>query len=264
MSVQQSQNIETINFHGDVLVATRKDEKIMVGVKSVCDNVGLSSSRQLKKLKEAKWATVVIMSSVDSLGDMREISMVDHESIPYWLATVRPNKVSPEVATKLETYQLEVKKVLANHFLAKPTTKDVDLYDPNDRDSVILYNMLRQRQETLELQKAQEAQWQEIKRTEMVALEATSVATEAARTATAIHEQINNRTGYFTVAGYARNKHWSLDLRPAATLGAKMSAFSRKNGHDMHPVDDPRFGTVNSYCPEVLNAFHDQIKEASA
>jgi hypothetical protein len=30
--------------------------------------------RQLKKLKEAKWATVVIMTSVDSLGDMREIS----------------------------------------------------------------------------------------------------------------------------------------------------------------------------------------------
>jgi hypothetical protein len=257
MEPAQPRNIEQVTFYGDQLTAVKTDDRIMVSVKQVCEAIGIDPSSQVRKLKDAKWVRYSLITIPDSRGRLQEMAMVDHESIPYWMASISARKVGPEYVTKLELYQLEAKKVLADHFLkAKPAT-EVLPYDPNDSMQVLLYSMFRQRQEQQALQKVQEQHAREINETRMVAL-------EAVETVNAIHEQINNRTGYFTVAGYATNQRWSLALKPAATLGARMSAYSRHNGYEVYPVDDPRFGRVNSYCPEVLKAFHEEIMKASS
>jgi hypothetical protein len=58
------------------------------------------------------------MAPID--GRVREIAVILHKYIPFWLATISPEQVRPEVRPKLVRYQTELVDVLAQIYL-RPT-----------------------------------------------------------------------------------------------------------------------------------------------
>ena len=68
--------------------------------------------------------------------------------------------------------------------------------------------------------------------------------------------------GWYTIAGYASKIGMSLDIRTAGTLGMKATRLSREWRKKIQKTPDPRFGTVNVYCPEVLEKVFEEMEDA--
>ncbi|MCA9627949.1 MAG: hypothetical protein KC766_09790 [Myxococcales bacterium] len=59
-----------------------------------CENLGISYSTQLQKLKRASWPTVFMMNTVGSDGKVREMACLNLEAIPMWLTKINPKKIT--------------------------------------------------------------------------------------------------------------------------------------------------------------------------
>lgn len=108
-----------VPFHGDTLEAVQDERGVWASLRRMCEALGLDFSRQLQKLKAKPWATVGFMSTVAADGKGRDVSCLHLDSVPMWLATIEPSRVKPEVRPKLELYQKEAARVLAEHFVAR-------------------------------------------------------------------------------------------------------------------------------------------------
>ncbi len=63
---------------------------------------------------------------------------------------------------------------------------------------------------------------------------------------------------YYTIAGYASLRGLNVDINRANMLGRKASNVSRKYGYEIGKVQDPRFGTVNTYHVDILKSVFDR------
>lgn len=111
-------------FHGDDLQVIPEAGDAWVVVKRVCEALGVSDIRQWRKLKENPAATTAMMAVVAEDGRNREMFCISVRSLPLWLATIHPSKVSDATRAKLIAYQREAAEVLAEHFLGKRTHDD--------------------------------------------------------------------------------------------------------------------------------------------
>lgn len=136
-------------------------------------------------------------------------------------------------------------------------------YDINDPDSVILAKLLKTRTEVLAIQRAQEAQWEEIKRTELVALQAVERADTAIQVAKATEESVYNVSGYVTALGYARREGLSVPLAHLAVIGRKATALCASRNTKVQQIHDPRFGMVNCYPTTILQELHEEFVNRS-
>lgn len=59
---------------------------------------------------------------------------------------------------------------------------------------------------------------------------------------------------YFTIAGFASIRKQKIDVNKANILGRKAANMSRRLGYDIGKISDARFGTVNTYHVDILNA----------
>jgi hypothetical protein len=120
-STPTSSALVKFDFHGDELDVVRgADGAVLVSIRRFCDALGVSYSRQLKKLKEDESIEgVAMMATVAEDGKTREIACIDVRSLPLWLATIHPSKVMPIVREKLIRFRKECADVLADHFLGK-------------------------------------------------------------------------------------------------------------------------------------------------
>ncbi len=125
---ERTLTIVAVPFHDDVIEAiyNTQDDTVYVSVRRVCDNLGIDGSRQLQKLKNYHWATVVEMSTVAQDNKRRELAFLPLAQLPMWMTTIRPGKIgaSPELVEKLKRYQLEAVDVLAKHFVMPQSSQD--------------------------------------------------------------------------------------------------------------------------------------------
>ena len=63
---------------------------------------------------------------------------------------------------------------------------------------------------------------------------------------------------YYTIAGYASLRGLNVDINRANMLGRKASNVSRKYGYEIGKVQDPWFGTVNTYHVDILKSVFDR------
>lgn len=115
----------TVQFDGDTLEACGTSrEDAQVSIRRVCDALGISTEKQLAKLKRKAWATLTQRVMVADDGKPREHAMLALKSLPMWLATIDARRVKECVREKLARYQQHCHDVLAAHFLGigKPAT----------------------------------------------------------------------------------------------------------------------------------------------
>jgi ElaB/YqjD/DUF883 family membrane-anchored ribosome-binding protein len=117
----QETSIVEVSFMDDApFQCVRENDDVYVNIKRVCENLGVDYSAQLKRLKEKPWATVAIKTTVGNDEKTREMSMINLDSLPMWLATISSNRVSEDIRPKLIRYQIEAAQVLRDHFFGHP------------------------------------------------------------------------------------------------------------------------------------------------
>jgi len=121
--------VKEVNFHDDVLMAVHEEEsnKIYVGIKWVCEGIGLTrgqTNNEYLKVQE----DLVLKQGARNLvlptnGGNQEVSCIELEFLPLWLAkisiTPKMQKEKPFIVKKLVDYQLKAKDVLADAFIKK-------------------------------------------------------------------------------------------------------------------------------------------------
>jgi len=239
-----------INFHGDEIAAAWHEGEAYGSLRHMCDALGIDHSRQLRKLREVRWGRVVIMSTPDSRGHAQEMAMIPEKSVPMWLATISPGKVKPDAAAKLELFQDEMAAVLARYFSGEP--KAVCDYDEADEQSKVLANLLRNRQEMLNLQREQRKQLEAIHQVK-------DIAERAEDTARAALETVNGYSGYLSVLAYARRHGLNISNGHLSAISRKAGAKCGEMGLESKYVPDARYEKLKVYPVEVLESLHDEF-----
>lgn len=109
-----------VPFHGDVIEATKDAEgNIWVPIRRPCEALGVAPNNQIEKLKKKSWVRDMMIISHDNSGRPQELWSLHLDCVPMWLATIDSNRVRPEVRVKLELYQKEAAKALADYFLGE-------------------------------------------------------------------------------------------------------------------------------------------------
>lgn len=120
--------VKDVDFCGSMLKAAQDmNNVIWVGVRWICDGIGLSEGqikRERKKLKEDLVLSKVGRNLVlPTNGGNQEVLCIMLDYLPIWLAkisiTPAMKKENPELVDKLVKYQLKAKDVLAAAFFGK-------------------------------------------------------------------------------------------------------------------------------------------------
>lgn len=112
--------IETVDFHGDKIVAVKRDGEVYVVLKRTCESLGVEYSSQLSKLRNTSWAGICDSHITASDGKNYRTACIPAKRLPMWLVTIDSGKVKPELREKLELYKVEAADALAAHFMGAP------------------------------------------------------------------------------------------------------------------------------------------------
>ena len=119
--------VKDVEFNGAMLRAAQIEDIVWVGVKWICDGLGLSEDRgkyERKKIQKdlvlSKGVNFYPLGTDNANSDVLCLML---EYLPLWLAkisiTPTMKKENPELADRLVEYQLKAKDVLAEAFLSK-------------------------------------------------------------------------------------------------------------------------------------------------
>lgn len=118
--------VKDVEFNGAMLKAVQDVNKIIwVGIKWVCDGIGLSEGQTKNERKRLQNDIVLSKGGrnfvLPTPGGNQAVSCLRLEYLPLWLAkisiTPKMRENNPDVAERLVTYQLKAKDVLAMAFL---------------------------------------------------------------------------------------------------------------------------------------------------
>ena len=118
--------VKKVPFMGTELMAARDaDGQIWAGVRWMCDGIGLSRNQRDNQIDKIKADTVLFKGAgnfpLPTNGGNQKCLCLKLDYVPLWLAkiaiTPKVERDTPELAAKLEQYQLRAKDVLAAAFL---------------------------------------------------------------------------------------------------------------------------------------------------
>lgn len=120
--------VRDIEFNGATIKAAQDINNIIwVGVKWICDGIGLSEGQIKNERKRLREDLVLSKGGrnfvLPTNGGNQEVLCIELDYLPLWLAkisiTPKMKENNPELVEKLITYQLKAKDVLASAFLKK-------------------------------------------------------------------------------------------------------------------------------------------------
>ena len=116
-----------VEFNGDLLKATQdvNTGKVYVGVKWVCNGIGLTQDQGRSQVKKIQSDIVLhsgcVKFDTGVFDDNNETIAIELDYLPLWLAkiSITPTmiKENPEVTKRLISYQLKAKEALAKAFI---------------------------------------------------------------------------------------------------------------------------------------------------
>lgn len=120
-----------VNFNGSNLMAVQtEDGKIHVGVKWICQGLGLNDNQRIAQMKKIREDVVlergVIKILLPTSSGKQETLCIELDFLPLWLAKINANIINDSVVQeKLIDYQLNAAKVLAKAFTETPSVPQV-------------------------------------------------------------------------------------------------------------------------------------------
>lgn len=113
LSIRQAR-VEEVQFDDDTLIAVvLEGEGVAVPVRLICEALGLSVQTQSTRLQEHEVLSRGLRVVRAPFGErLRPVIAILDTYIAYWLATITPGLVKPEVRPKLVRYQTELVSLL--------------------------------------------------------------------------------------------------------------------------------------------------------
>lgn len=202
------------------LMGLHDDGRNWASLRYMCDSLGINYTTQLDKLRRRSWATVALRGTVAADGKVRDMAMIDSQTIPLWLATIDENRVAPEARPKLIAYQREAAAALDAYFnkraIVAPALNQFD---------------------------ALRAMIDQLEAAEREAAEARAIAerTEARLDA------IEGKHDWFSAIAYARLHDLPTSTTYLRKLGACAGRIGRSHGVEPTQVQHQLYGWVNSW-----------------
>lgn len=120
--------VKRVPFMGTDLMAARdEDGTIWAGVRWMCDGMGLSKGQRDRQITNINADSVISKGAANlrlpTAGGKQSVLCLKLDFVPLWLAKINITPAmqaeTPELAERLEAYQLKAKDVLAAAFLPK-------------------------------------------------------------------------------------------------------------------------------------------------
>jgi hypothetical protein len=110
---------QEFEFAGDTMISVyRSGEGMALPVRTICAVLGLDLKSQSERIRKHEVLRQGLRKDrVPIDGQAREIAVLLHRYIPFWLATIAPHMVSDQARPKLVRYQTELVDVLAQIYL---------------------------------------------------------------------------------------------------------------------------------------------------
>lgn len=140
--------IRKIPFLGTELIAARdKNNQIWAGVRWICQGVGLDKTKtntQVEKIKEDRVLSKGYENfRIPTNGGTQETICLKLDYVPLWLAKINITPTieqeNPELADRLEQYQLHAKDILAAAFL--PAVYDPGIQNPLNLTAAMIHDI---------------------------------------------------------------------------------------------------------------------------
>src|ERR1044072_4767937 len=106
-SVPQTSDVVKVDLSVGSLLTTLIGGEPYVVFRPAVERIGLSFSRQVKKIKERSWANCGLKATVGEDGKTRDMLVMDVSTFLMWLATVNESRVSEDARSTLVAYQRE-------------------------------------------------------------------------------------------------------------------------------------------------------------
>ena len=110
--------VKTVNCSGINMIACQSNNEILVGIKSVCDGLGIDYSSQLQRINRDEVVSQgVVKITIPSEGGEQKTNMLIISFLPFFLTGIKSKMVRPEIQDKIIEFKLKAKDVLAQAFL---------------------------------------------------------------------------------------------------------------------------------------------------
>ena len=109
--------LTSIDFHGQTLLATIQDNVVYTALKPICENIGLSWNAQFERIKRDEvLAEGVRMIRTPTKGGFQEVVCLPLTLLNGWLFGVDTNRVKAEIRETLITYKKECYQALFDYW----------------------------------------------------------------------------------------------------------------------------------------------------
>lgn len=112
-----SNQLTSIDFHGQTLLATVQDNVVYTALKPICENIGLSWNAQFERIKRDEvLAEGVRMIRTPTKGGFQDVVCLPLMLLNGWLFGVDTNRVKAEIRETLITYKKECYQALFDYW----------------------------------------------------------------------------------------------------------------------------------------------------
>lgn len=110
--------IVQVPFRSHVVEAVQEESgNYWVVIKRLCENFGVDSDAQIRRLQRQPWAVTATMAATGSDGKIYQMVVMDRQTLIMWLATIDTSRLKSEEARKIVVaYQKECAQVLDDYF----------------------------------------------------------------------------------------------------------------------------------------------------
>jgi len=92
---------------GKIITAKADNGEIYVAIKPISEELGIEWSRQFQKLKKDERYGHMYIPLKLSEGGLHDMLCIPHKKVLTWLFSINPNKIKPELRSKLIAFQDE-------------------------------------------------------------------------------------------------------------------------------------------------------------
>lgn len=118
---QLSAELVRIEFHGQEIEASEKDDQVWVLLNSVCENLGINARSQRRKVKENPLFEGLTGDITLQLPSGAKTAFaLNLDALTLWLGSISAARVKPEIRDTLIKYQRECMAALKAHFFGSP------------------------------------------------------------------------------------------------------------------------------------------------
>jgi hypothetical protein len=105
---------QTLIFYGKPIVVVRlPDGRPGVVIRFFCENLRIDTAAQVARIRRTEvMAEDLVFVRVETDGGSQKMATLVLHSVPFWLATIDPKRVRPELRSEILRYQREVYDVL--------------------------------------------------------------------------------------------------------------------------------------------------------